>query len=59
MTGQSLQLWRERLGYSKAHAARELGIGRIAYAKYELATSVPKVVALAAAAVAFGLPPMA
>lgn len=59
MTPESLIAWRTRLGLKKAGAARALGVSRNSYAAYEDgARPIPRYVALACAAIAFGLPPM-
>ena len=64
MTPASLIAWRTRLGYSKAKAARELGLSRNAYWGYEAgrwngkARTIPKYVALACAALLAGLEPL-
>lgn len=58
MTSASLHDWRIRLGYrNKTAAAEALGISRNTYAAYESGEQpVPRLVALACAALAFGLP---
>ena len=59
VTHTSLIAWRARLGIrSRAEAARRLGLARNTYAAYEEGrTPIPLYVALACAALAFGLPP--
>ncbi len=59
MTPASLTAWRARLKWTKLRAAKELGISRQSYADYEAGLRpIPHVVALACAAIAFGLPPV-
>jgi len=59
VTPTALTQWRQRLGLSQAEAARRLGCSRRAYGQYEAGQSrIPQYIALAAAAVAYGLPPM-
>lgn len=59
MKATSLTILRKRLGHSQRHMAELLGIGRRSLSNYESdATPVPRVVALACAALAFGLPAM-
>ena len=59
MTPTSLNAWRERLSINKAEAARRLGLSRNAYASYEAGERrIPLYIALACAAIAFGLPPI-
>lgn len=57
MTAASLTSWRERLCLSRSEAARRLGCSREALRTWENGTSeVPLYIALAAAAIAHGLP---
>lgn len=59
MSPSSLIEWRTRLGLNKSEAALRLGLSRRAYGAYEAGESrIPLYVALACAAVAYGLPPM-
>lgn len=59
MKPASLRRWREERRWSKAKASEQLGIGRNTYAAYEQdGAAIPRAVALACAAIAFGLPPM-
>jgi len=59
MTAASLKSWRERLGLNKSGAAAALGLARNTYAAYEEGRAeIPLYVALACAAIAYGLPPM-
>ena len=59
MTATSLNAWRERLGLNKSEAALRLGLARNTYAAYEEGRAeIPLYVALACAAIAYGLPPM-
>lgn len=63
MTPTDLQAWRQRLGLSKAEAAEALGLSYSGYRYYEAGerdgkpVEIPRTVALACAAIAFGLPP--
>lgn len=50
--------WRDRMKLSRAAAARELGVDRGIYRKYEIEGAAPLTVRLAAAAVLNGLPPL-
>ncbi len=59
MRPDQLIAWRDRLGFNKAEAARRLGIARNSLAAYEAgAQTVPIYIALACAALAYGLPPI-
>ena len=58
MNSADLRRFRSERGWSKTRCAVELGIGRNTYAAYEAGREIPKTVALACAALAFGLPPM-
>jgi hypothetical protein len=61
MTPSSLKSWRERLygARGKNAAAKALGLSQTAYDGYEAGRHrIPLYVALAASAVAFGLPPI-
>ena len=59
MNAASLASWRERLSINKAEATRRLGLSRNAYAAYETGERrIPLYIALACAAIAFGLPPI-
>lgn len=59
MSPKSLALWRERLGLNKAEACRALGLARNTLDAYETGRNpIPLYIALACAAVAYGLPPM-
>lgn len=56
LTAQTLTAWRERMGYSKAEAAREVGCSRNAWAAWEDGKSpVPRYIGLACAALALGM----
>jgi transcriptional regulator with XRE-family HTH domain len=63
MTPNDLTAWRQRLRLTKAQAADALGLSYSAYRYYEAGerdgkpVEIPRTVALACAAVAFGLPP--
>jgi transcriptional regulator with XRE-family HTH domain len=59
MTPATLLAWRERLGFNQSEAARRLGCSRNAYLNWETGRSrIPLYVALACAAIAYGLPPI-
>jgi transcriptional regulator with XRE-family HTH domain len=72
MKPESLKAWRKRHKWTQARAARELGISENGYMAYEKGSSrrrvagelanvnirIPKTVALACAALNYGLPPM-
>jgi DNA-binding XRE family transcriptional regulator len=56
----SFAAWRARLGFSKSEAARRLGLSRNSIIDYEAGKArIPVHVALACAALAHGLPPIA
>ncbi len=58
MTAISFAAWRARLGFTKADAARRLGLSRNSVQAYEQGTSpIPLHVALACAALALGIAP--
>jgi transcriptional regulator with XRE-family HTH domain len=58
MTPESLIAWRARRNWSKAEAARQLGISPNAYLYYERGKwPIKKWLALACAALALGIPP--
>jgi transcriptional regulator with XRE-family HTH domain len=57
MAPASFTAWRERLHFSKSDAARALGVSRNWIIKFETGDSViPDHIALATAAIAYGLP---
>lgn len=58
MNAASLINLRKRLGMSRRKMAEQLGVGRDTLARYEAGSPIPATVALACAALAFGLPPM-
>jgi len=59
MSAASLTSWRERLGLNKSEAALRLGLSRNAYSAYEAGERrIPLYIALACAALAYGLAPM-
>jgi transcriptional regulator with XRE-family HTH domain len=59
MAPASFKAWRERLHFTTAAAARELGISRNWAMKFESgAAPIPRHIALACAAIAHGLIPM-
>lgn len=58
MTPKSLTAWRDRLGLNKSQAAKALGLSRNGLEAYEKGrTRIPHYIALACAALAYGLPP--
>lgn len=58
MTGSDLVLWRATMKLSKLSAAKALGCSRVTLDKYESgASAIPLYVALACAAISYGLPP--
>jgi len=58
MTPENLRAWRARRNWSKAEAARQLGLSTNAYAYYESGRwKIKKFVALACAALALGVTP--
>ena len=68
MTHTQLTAWRERLGWSQAEAARQLGLSPNAYGAFEAGhyldgrpskpARIKRHIALACAALAYGLPPL-
>jgi DNA-binding XRE family transcriptional regulator len=59
VTADSLFSWRTRLGLNKSEAAQALGLSRNGYMAYENnQTRIPLHIALACAAIAYGLPPI-
>lgn len=58
MTAYQFKQWRERLGFNRVQAAEALGLGRNQPQRYEEGQPIPKYIALACAAIAFGLPPI-
>lgn len=59
MTPASLKAWRSRLKLSKVKAAEALGCGRESIRLWEDGVNpIPRYIALAAAAIAYGLPPI-
>lgn len=59
MTPRALWEWRSRLGLNKTEAAEALGLSRNGYTSYEEGrTRIPLHIALACAAIAYGLPPI-
>ncbi len=57
MTGADLKKWRKRMRLGVAEAAQALGVSTDTYARYERKPEVGRCVALACAAISFGLPP--
>tara|TARA_B100001079_G_scaffold54245_1_gene45264 strand:+ start:2620 stop:2832 length:213 start_codon:yes stop_codon:yes gene_type:complete len=57
MTTDDFVEWRSRAGLSRAAAARELGCSPKTVAAYESGQAIPRYIALAIAAIQFGLPP--
>lgn len=58
MTADEFAAWRKRMGYNRVQAADALGLGRNQPQRYEEGQPIPKYIALACAAIAFGLPPV-
>lgn len=59
MTAESFTAWRDRLGFSKADAARELGLSRNTIIKFENGgAEIPRHIALACAAIERRIPPL-
>lgn len=59
MTGATFRQWRERLGLNRIDAAEQLGVHRNSITNWERETNpLPRWVALACAAIAYGLEPM-
>ena len=59
MTPTDLIAWRQRLGLNKSEAAASLEITRATYRRYERGEAeIPRTIALACAALSYGLPPM-
>lgn len=56
MSGEDFSAWIEHMGYSGREAARQLGLANDSVVKYKR-EGAPLHVALACAALAFGLPP--
>ena len=57
MTPATFHAWRKRLSFTQAEAAASLGMGLRMVQKYEAGAPIPRVVALACAAIAMGAPP--
>ena len=64
MNPTDITAWRQRLGLTKGQAAETLGVSYSMFRYYEAgkredgrAVEIPRTVALACSAVAFGLPP--
>lgn len=59
MTPEEFTAWRQRLGYTKTEAAAALGLSPNMPRYYERGdTEIPRYIALACAAVSYGLQPM-
>lgn len=58
MDAKALTAWRVRLSMDKKAAAVALGMSPTTYAAYERGQRIPRYVALACAALAYGLPPI-
>jgi len=59
MTATDFIEWRKRLGLNRVQAAEALGMGRNQPKRYEDGTvEIPRYVALACAAIAYGLSPI-
>lgn len=58
MNAQEFIEWRKRLGLNRTEAAEALGLGRNQPKRYEEGQTIPKYIALACAAIAYGLPPI-
>lgn len=57
MTPSTLTAWMTRLGYNKSEAASALGIARTTLDRYlDGRQAIPRTIALAASALAMGLP---
>lgn len=57
MTAEDFIAWRGVLGFNRAEASRRLGIAPNTVTAYERGQPIPLYVALACAALAYGLPP--
>lgn len=57
MTGNDLKKWRKRMRLNVSEAAQALGVSPDTYARYERRPEVDRCIALACAAISFGLPP--
>lgn len=55
MTTSDLRAWQARMGYTYDSASLALGVSRATYARWLAAETVPRIVALACAALAAGL----
>lgn len=58
MTSSDLNEWRKRLKLSQQGAAEALGCARNSIRAWESGTAIPRYIALACAAIAYGLPPI-
>lgn len=58
MTGSEFRAWRARLGLSLAGASLALGCSKTTLVGYEKGGRIPRYIALACSALAFGLPPV-
>jgi transcriptional regulator with XRE-family HTH domain len=59
LNGKTLELWRERLGYSQREACEVLGCSRDAWRRWETGKQkpIPRYIGLAMAALALGMKP--
>jgi transcriptional regulator with XRE-family HTH domain len=58
MTPETMKEWRKRLNLSLDKASVVLGCSKNTLIAYERRGNIPRYIALACAAIAFGLPPM-
>lgn len=57
MTGSELKAWRLRMKLKVGEAAERLGVSPDTYGRWERKADVGRLVALACAAISYGLPP--
>lgn len=58
MTGRQLRAWRQRMKLKINEAADRVGVSPDTWGRWEAKAEVPRLVALACAAISFGLPPV-